>query len=394
MLLARKWAIRHSGLLEKTYLAMERCLLWAAPLLRAIGYDRLEKPVARFEGAVKGVLFDCKMCGDCMLSVTGMSCWTNCPKGNRNGPCGGVRQDQMCEVDPNMRCVWVDSWQGSQRMAAGQLPITPNPPSDYSQTDSSSWLKVIRQSSEMCPAHPVETTEPATVKPSGGKLEQLLRAKTFVVTAEFSPPDSANSDDVRSRLAPFDNCVDAINVTDSSGANCHMSSLAVSVLLAQANCEPIMQMTCRDRNRIAIQADLLGASALGIKNMLCLTGDSVRNGDQPGAKPVGDLDAVTLLNTARTMRDEGRFCQVVGLAQIHLFSWVRPTTPSRLRSNFAPPGWRERFWQALSSCRHNTVLMLHCLSATWSAFETLVFTSPASSWSGSDLLVRRARHDG
>ncbi len=307
MLLARKWAIRHSGLLEKTYLAMERCLLWAAPLLRAIGYDRLEKPVARFEGAVKGVLFDCKMCGDCMLSVTGMSCWTNCPKGNRNGPCGGVRQDQMCEVDPNMRCVWVDSWQGSQRMAAGQLPITPNPPSDYSQTDSSSWLKVIRQSSEMCRAHPVETTEPAAVKPSGGKLEQLLRAKTFVVTAEFSPPDSANSDDVRSRLAPFDNCVDAINVTDSSGANCHMSSLAVSVLLAQANCEPIMQMTCRDRNRIAIQADLLGASALGIKNMLCLTGDSVRNGDQPGAKPVGDLDAVTLLNTARTMRDEGRF---------------------------------------------------------------------------------------
>lgn len=307
MLLARKWVIRRAGLVEKAYRVLERGLLLAAPLLRAIGYERLETPVARVEGAVKGVLFDCKMCGDCMLSATGMSCWRNCPKGNRNGPCGGVRQDQTCEVDPGMRCVWVDGWLGSQRMAAGKLPVTPNPPGDHSQGNASSWLKVVRRSSEPGATASRAASAPAPVKPSGGNLERLLRANAFVVTAEFSPPDSADPEEVYRRLAPFDGHVDAINVTDGSGANCHMASLAVSALLAQANCEPIMQMTCRDRNRIAIQADLLGAAALGIRNLLCLTGDGVRSGDQPGAKPVGDLDAVTLLSTARTLRDEGRY---------------------------------------------------------------------------------------
>jgi 5,10-methylenetetrahydrofolate reductase len=135
----------------------------------------------------------------------------------------------------------------------------------------------------------------------------LLDSGTFVVTAEFPPPDSAAPADVLARLEPFRGCVDALNVTDASGANCHMSSVAVSVLLARAGCEPVMQVTCRDRNRIAIQGDLLGAAALGIHNVLCLTGDHVANGDHPGARHVGDLDSLTLLATARKMRDAGEF---------------------------------------------------------------------------------------
>ena len=100
---------------------------------------------------------------------------------------------------------------------------------------------------------------------------------------------------------------DAINATDAAGASVHMSSVAVSALLARAGHEPVLQVSCRDRNRIAIQGDLLGAAALGIRNVLCLTGDGVQAGDHPEARPVFDLDSVTLLRTARTLRDGGSF---------------------------------------------------------------------------------------
>jgi len=304
MLQARNWAIRHAGFLEQAYRLFMPVLRSLRPLIGVIGYQRMEKPMARIESALKGFLFDCKMCGQCTLSLTGMSCWNNCPKGNRNGPCGGVRQDTMCEVKPDMRCVWVGGWLGSQRMIAKDLPVTPNLPVDHALAGRSSWLKVVREA-------PCATVEPAVtaarVKESGGKLERLLRDGVFVVSAEFSPPDSADPDDVYKRLSHFTGYIDAINVTDGSGANCHMSSVGVSALLLRADCEPVMQITCRDRNRIAIQGDILGAAALGIKNLLCLTGDNVGNGDHPGAKPVGDLDGVSLLNTARTLRDEGRF---------------------------------------------------------------------------------------
>ena len=142
---------------------------------------------------------------------------------------------------------------------------------------------------------------------SSSSLEAILRSGQFVVTAEIIPPDSANSDEVcvvAERLAPV---TDALNVTDAAGANCHMSSFGASALFTQGGFEVIMQMTCRDRNRIAIQGDLLGASAIGIKNVLCLTGDDVVVGDQPEAKRVFDFDSIQMLRTAKTMRDEGVF---------------------------------------------------------------------------------------
>lgn len=154
---------------------------------------------------------------------------------------------------------------------------------------------------------------PASVQPirghhtATGPLERVLRNGHFAVTAELAPPDSADADEVYRRAKRFDGCVDAINATDGSGANCHMSSVGVCALLTRAGYSTIMQISCRDRNRIAIQGDILGAAAMGVANILCLTGDGVQAGDHPDAKPVFDLDCMSLLETARTMRDRGQF---------------------------------------------------------------------------------------
>lgn len=142
---------------------------------------------------------------------------------------------------------------------------------------------------------------------SHGRLEQVLRAGHFAVTTEIAPPDSADPDEVLKRASLFDGYVDAINATDGSGAHCHMSSLAVCAILTRAGYSPILQISCRDRNRIAIQGDVLGAAALGVCNALCLTGDDVGAGDHPEAKPVFDFDSISLTQTLRVLRDESRF---------------------------------------------------------------------------------------
>jgi methylenetetrahydrofolate reductase (NADPH) len=142
---------------------------------------------------------------------------------------------------------------------------------------------------------------------SPGRLERILRAGKFAVTTEMAPPDSADPEEVYRRARIFDGYVDAINATDGSGANCHMSSVAVCALLTRVGYAPVMQISCRDKNRIAIQGDILGGAAMGVCNMLCLTGDGVQAGDHPQALPVFDLDCMSLLDTARAMRDEHRF---------------------------------------------------------------------------------------
>ncbi len=142
---------------------------------------------------------------------------------------------------------------------------------------------------------------------SGSRLERVLRSGTFAVTAELNPPDSADPADVFEAARPLSEVADALNATDASGANCHMSSIGICSLLTRAGYGTVYQISCRDRNRIAIQGDVLGAAAMGVRNVLCLTGDGVGVGDQPGAKPVFDFDSVSLLRTIRTMRDEGTF---------------------------------------------------------------------------------------
>lgn len=142
---------------------------------------------------------------------------------------------------------------------------------------------------------------------SPGRLERVLRAGKFAVTTEISPPDSADPEDVYQRARIFDGYVDAMNATDGSGANCHMSSVGVCSLLTRIGYAMVMQVSCRDKNRIAIQGDVLGGAAMGVGNILCLTGDGVQAGDHPQSKPVFDLDCMSLLELVRTMRDESRF---------------------------------------------------------------------------------------
>jgi 5,10-methylenetetrahydrofolate reductase len=157
------------------------------------------------------------------------------------------------------------------------------------------------------PLDPGAPLDPLPGHSSRGRLERVLRAGEFAVTAELSPPDSADPTEVYQRASIFDGWVDAINATDGSGANCHMSSVGVCALLTRVGYAPVMQISCRDKNRIAIQGDVLGAAAMGVGNVLCLTGDGVQCGDHPQAKPVFDLDSLSLIESIRTMRDEGRF---------------------------------------------------------------------------------------
>jgi hypothetical protein len=141
----RRWSVRHARLHEILYAWFEPVFVRLHPLWRRVGYERLEKPMIAVEKAVKGVLFDCRMCGQCALGATGMSCPMNCPKNLRNGPCGGVRADGNCEVDPAMRCVWVDAWEGSRRMrGSGRALQAVEKPVDFRLLGSSSWLRVAR----------------------------------------------------------------------------------------------------------------------------------------------------------------------------------------------------------------------------------------------------------
>ncbi len=157
---------------------------------------------------------------------------------------------------------------------------------------------------EPVPGYPLPIREGHS---SPGRLERILRDGHFAVTSELAPPDSADPNAVYERAALFDGYVDAINATDGSGAHCHMGSLAVCALLTRLGYALIQQISCRDKNRIAIQGDILGGAAMGVCNMLCLSGDGVQTGDHPEAKPVFDLDCMSLLNIARTMRDEQTF---------------------------------------------------------------------------------------
>jgi hypothetical protein len=145
MYAARLWSVRHAAFWERFYKRFEWAYVAAGPVLKRIGYERLEVPVAAVERGVKGFLFDCRMCGRCVLSETGMSCPMNCPKNLRNGPCGGVRDNGNCEVRPEMKCVWHEAFAGAQRIPGGieklrtvQLPV------DRRLVGKSSWLRVAR----------------------------------------------------------------------------------------------------------------------------------------------------------------------------------------------------------------------------------------------------------
>ncbi len=148
MYIVRHWATRNARSLEIFYLLTARIFHALDPLWGALGVARLERPFATVEAWSKGFLFDCRMCGRCQLSVTGMTCMMNCPKTILNGPCGGVRSNGNCEVKPEMRCVWVEAWSGAQRMRHGFAIRAQQQPRDHAIEGTSAWLRLSAENLE------------------------------------------------------------------------------------------------------------------------------------------------------------------------------------------------------------------------------------------------------
>ncbi|MGZ3323890.1 MAG: methylenetetrahydrofolate reductase [Xanthobacteraceae bacterium] len=175
----------------------------------------------------------------------------------------------------------------------------------------------------------------ATPRQPASRLEQLLRSRQFVITAELAPPVSCDAEDLLRKARPLRGLPDAVNVTDGASARATLSAPIAAALLAREGIEPVLQLTCRDRNRIALQADLMGAAACGVHNLLCLTGDDPKAGDQPDTKAVFDVDSTTLTVTARDLRDKGELPsgrKVAGTAHFFLGAADAPIDP--------PPDWR------------------------------------------------------
>ena len=166
------------------------------------------------------------------------------------------------------------------------------------------------------------------------KLRKLLKKNKFVFTAETSPPDSGNKDVIIEQVKCLDGLADAVNVTDGAGAKSHMSALATAAILAQNGIEPILQFTTRDRNRIAIQGDLLGGWALDIPNILCLYGDEVKGGDQPDTKEVRDLDTIGVLKTAHEIKTKKMYPSGRKINDAPEFFIGGADTPFKIKNDF------------------------------------------------------------
>lgn len=290
------------------------------------------------ERAIKGAAFGCRMCGNCLLQETAFICPMECPKGLRNGPCGGSTPEH-CYVDETRSCIWYRIYDRAERMGRLDRLMEVLPPLDWDKTGTSAADDVIShireiggiktlwnglwQSSERrsqgwdrffleirqptwwdgdALPHPAPAHEPVS------NLEKLLTENKPVVTAEIAPPLSANPDDVVKKVELLKGFVDAANFTDNPSATARMSSLACSVIALEHGLEPVMQIAGRDRTRTGFQAEVLGATALGIRNILCLTGDHPRLGPAPHSrKDIWDLDAIQMIWVLRRMRDEGHF---------------------------------------------------------------------------------------
>ena len=203
MYTVRLWSVRHARGLRRLYVFFSRLAPALAPLVRWLGSRRAEALLQPIERAAKGFMFDCRECGQCVLSATGMACPMNCPKQMRNGPCGGVRDDGTCEVDPQMRCVWVEATEGTKRIAADHL-AHPTPllaAIDARNAGRSTWIRVIEGHPE--PAFQPPVGERRTAESRLGPFERACRSGEFVVTVELGPPDSADPQALLERAARF-----------------------------------------------------------------------------------------------------------------------------------------------------------------------------------------------
>lgn len=288
-----------------------------------------------FEQAAKSVMFSCRMCGNCILQETAFVCPMTCPKGLRNGLCGGATPE-ACEVDPSRPCTWYVIYDRAEKMGRLDKLLEINAPLDGERVGRETWIEVIQEwkrhdkkprlrdyfgnrkqfdedwkklfydvRQPMWWQGDAEHHAPAYEQPIS-RLEANLQTETFTVTAEIAPPLGASGDIIKKKVGWLNEYVVAANFTDNASASARMSSVASSKLCLDLGMEPVMQLQARDRSRVVIESDALGASGLGIRNILCLTGDHHRFAPAPMAKPDQfDLDAVQMVWMLRRMRDDG-----------------------------------------------------------------------------------------
>jgi methylenetetrahydrofolate reductase (NADPH) len=289
------------------------------------------------ERSIKGVLWGCRMCGNCILQETAFICPMTCPKGLRNGLCGGATPER-CEVDPTRPCTWYKIYERAERMGRTEKLLEINAPVDGSRVGHETWIDLVKTYRERDKGphltdfftdrekfnqewdaffYDVRQPEwwqgdsryhsPAYEKPIS-LLEANLRTGNFITTAEIAPPLGASGAIIDKKVGWLKGFIPAANFTDNASASARMNSMASSKICLDAGLEPIMQLQARDRTRVVLESDAMGAAGLGIRNILCLSGDHHRFGPNPMAKPDQfDMDAVQLLWMLRRMRDEQRY---------------------------------------------------------------------------------------
>jgi methylenetetrahydrofolate reductase (NADPH) len=270
-------------------------------------WSRLGRVATPIEHATKGPTFGCQMCGQCILHNTGLTCPMNCPKEMRNGPCGGVGPNGECEVKPEMTCVWLKAYERDPKLPwKGHIQLI-EPPVDWRLSGTSSWMNYLSGADHHADAVRVKFDRVRPEPRTDGRFERLLREGAWPIVGELNPPDGADLDGLATMATSMVDYVDVVSVTEHPSATNHMSSIPAAARIEREGIETIATFTCRDRNRIALQGDLLGAAGLGIRNVLLVTGNHMVIGDHPQAKPVFDLDSINLLRLARRLRDQGTY---------------------------------------------------------------------------------------
>ncbi len=290
------------------------------------------------ERATKGPMFGCRMCGNCLLQETAFICPMECPKGIRNGPCGGSTEEH-CYVDETRPCIWYQIYDRAFRMGREEMLLEVLPPLDWNKTGGETWGDVVHQLGQVGMGNfvkgmttrdpevrektwssvfqPVRQPDwwagdreyhaPAYSEPAS-ELERRLKAGEFVVTSEVAPPMTVATKKLIQNILLIKPYVAAINFTDSPSASPRMSSWACSAIAIQNGAEPVMQIAARDRTRVGLQSEVLGATALGVRNILCLSGDSMKMAPDPrGRMDIVDIDSVQMLWILRRMRDDGKY---------------------------------------------------------------------------------------
>lgn len=311
---------------------------WQPPFLPFKKTSFKKRAIAKIEFAIKGPLFGCRMCGNCLLQETALICPMECPKGLRNGPCGGSTPEK-CYIDESRPCIWYKIYQRSFKLGREALLLEVLPPMDWDKAGTDAWgdvfdnakkigVKTIASRLLSGTADSVSQTADSIFRPvrqpewwqgdskyhapqysePASQLERSLKSGDFVVTAEVSPPLSLNTEKFKRNIEVLKKYATALNFTDNASATPRMSSVACSKLALEWGAEPVMQIAARDKTRVGLQSEVMGASALGIRNMLCLTGDSMALTPGPkGRMDIVDIDSIQMLWILRRMRDEQKY---------------------------------------------------------------------------------------